>query len=456
MRKPMILLAYPKIDHEKDYVYSWMPFSLLTIAKPLLEEGVEVIIFDGNQSSLDGWDQLLAQHANSAAAIGISIMTGGGQIGHALELAQRAKVYPNCPPIIFGGPHVNVMADETLQHPMVDAVMRGPGQNSIVPFVRALENTSLRSLVPGLIMKTDGMIVHGPDNPPRAGQLGGYPWHLLPVESYVRADPGIADRTLNYVSSQGCVYKCKFCYELTYERKYSAMRGDVLLDDIENLCHTYGLSGVKFYDADFFINLRRACGFARGLVERRLGIAWAASINPNDVRKARRLQPELLDAMAQSGCRRLLMGVESGSDRVLADIIQKEITAAEIVEVAEEIASFGIRGSYTFIVGFPGETAKDEDATYRLIDRLQCLEPTPETRVHLFAPYPGTPLFATAVAYGFKPPRSLAEWSKYDYYEALTPWTNDTTVKKAREHTRMVLHPTQGIHQSPLATPAQG
>jgi radical SAM superfamily enzyme YgiQ (UPF0313 family) len=452
----MILLAYPKIDHEKDYVYSWMPFSLLTIAKPLLDDDIEVIIFDGNQSSLTAWGELLARHVKSAAAIGISIMTGGGQIGHALELAKHAKALADCPPIVFGGPHVNVLANETLQHPLVDAVMRGPGQNAIVPFVRALEKTTLRSLVPGLSMKTGTTVVHGPDNPPRADQLGQYPWHLLPVERYVRTDPGIADRTLNYVSSQGCVYKCKFCYELTYEHKYSAMRAEVLLDDIENLARSYRLSGVKFYDADFFINLRRASLFARGLVERRLGIAWAASINPNDVRKARRLQPDLLATMANSGCRRLLMGVESGSDRVLSDVIQKEITAAEIVEVAEEIASHGIRGSYTFIVGFPGETPDDEDATYRLIDRLQRLHPTPETRVHLFAPYPGTPLYATAIEHGFNPPRMLEAWSRYDYYTALTPWTNDNTVKRAREHTRMVLHPTQGVHQTPLATPAQG
>lgn len=452
MRDQLILLAYPKIDHEKDYVYSWMPFSLLTIAKPLLDAGIQVIIFDGNQCGTDSWEALLAQYASNATAIGMSIMTGGGQIAHALELALKARANPNCPPLVFGGPHVNVLAAETLQHPLVDAVIRGPGQNAIVPFVQALDNSALRSLVPGLSMKNGDGIVHGPDNPPRVEQLGAYPWHLLSVEQYIRKDPGIAERTLNYVSSQGCVYKCKFCYELTYDRKYSAMGAEHLLNDIEHLCRTYRLSGIKFYDADFFINLRRANLFAQGLTTRSLQIAWAASINPNDVRKARRLQPDLLANLAASGCCRLLMGVESGSDRVLSEIIQKEITAREIEVVAEEIASYGIRGSYTFIVGFPGETAADEDATYRLIDRLQRLTPSPETRVHLFAPYPGTPLFTTALQHGFKPPNSLEDWSRYDYYEALTPWTNDATVQRAREHTRMVLHPTQGLLQPAVST----
>ena len=36
-RRPLVILAYPRVEHEKDYLYHWMPFSLLTIAKLLLE-----------------------------------------------------------------------------------------------------------------------------------------------------------------------------------------------------------------------------------------------------------------------------------------------------------------------------------------------------------------------------------------------------------------------------------
>ena len=410
----LVLLAFPKIDHEKDYVYSWMPFSLLTIAKPLMEQGYRVRVFDGNQVEAEEWDELLSESCGEARAIGISIMTGGGQIGHALELARRAKARKECPPVLFGGPHVNALAEETLRHPLVDAVLQGPGQNSIVAAISALENPGVCRLVPGLSMKTSGGVAHGPANSPRTHQLGQYPWHLLPVEKDVCADPGIAPRTLNYVSSQGCIYKCRFCYELVYGRHFSSVPADVLLDDVEDLQARFGLSGVKFYDADFFVNLSRASGFAKGLVERRLNLAWAASLNPNDVvPRARRRQPDLLAKVAESGCCRLLMGVESGADRVLAEIIEKEITVSQVIDVAEDIAKHGIRGSYTFIVGFPGETSAEEDDTYRLIDRLQKLRPTPETRVHLFAPYPGTPLYRNALAYGFRPPESLEAWSNY-------------------------------------------
>jgi radical SAM superfamily enzyme YgiQ (UPF0313 family) len=441
MDKPLVILAYPKIDHEKDYVYFWMPFSVLTIAKTLIEDDREVIIFDGNRATYADWDAFLDRHIERAVCIGISIMTGGGQIGHALRLAKLAKAKKSCPPLIFGGPHVNVLAEQTVKHPLVDAVLVGPGQTSMPAFVAALMGQRDLTTVPGLMTYENSMIISGPDNPPRTSQLGRYPWHLLSVEDYIRDDPTVASETLNYVSSQGCVYECRFCYELTYKRKYSAITANDLVDDIETLQKKFGISGVKFYDADFFINLKRVAGFLRGLLERNIHLKWAASINPNDILKARRLEPELLSLMAQGGCTRLLMGVESGSDRVLRDVVQKEVTRAQIIDVASEIAGHGILGSYTFIIGFPGETEAEQEETFDLIGELRKLDPTPETRVHIFAPYPGTPLYEKAIEHGFVPPDNLEGWSRYDYYESQTPWTNSEMAKKARDYTLMRLHP---------------
>ena len=444
--RPLVILLYPKVDHEKDYVYFWMPFSLLTLAKPLLDVGLaDVALFDSNQASNEDWSRFLDEHLDRAVCIGVSVMTGGGQIGHALELVRIAKDRPDCPPVVFGGPHVNVLPEQTAAHELVDAVLVGPGQNSMPAFVTALTNNSAWEDVPGLITKRGTELVHGPVNPPRTGLMGHYPWHLLDVERYVRDDPTVAPRTLNYISSQGCVYKCQFCYELTYQRKYSAMESGSMVDDIANLAATYGISGVKFYDADFFVNVRRAVEFSDELTARGMNLAWAASINPNDVLRARKQNLNLLGSIAGSGCRRLLMGIESGSDRVLKEIVRKDITASQALDVATEIASHGIMGSYTFIVGFPGESDDEVEETYALLDAVSALTPTPETRVHLFGPFPGTPLFQAALDYGFTAPDTLEGWADYDYYDSQTPWTSQATVARARANTHVVNKPTGAV-----------
>lgn len=450
-RKPLVILAYPKIDHEKNYVYYWMPFSTLALAKVLLDSDlVDVALFDGNQNDQDAWEQLLDANLNCALCVGISVMTGGGQIAHALRMASSVRERSRVP-IVFGGPHVNVLPDQTLAHPLVDAVLVGPGQLSIVPFVESLLGIRCFDTVPGALVKTSLGVARGPTNPARVQDLSGYPWHLIDVERYVRDDPTVSPRTLNYVSSQGCAYKCQFCYELTYKHKYSKIVAPDLLDEISELVTCFNVSGIKFYDADWLLDIKRADEFSRGLLKRDLNIRWAASANPNDVIRARKQLPHLLTQIAESGCTRLLMGVESGSDRVLNELVKKEIDRAGIVSVAREIATVGILGSYTFIVGFPGETAAEQNETFTLIEELWDLSPRPETRVHLFAPYPGTPLFDTSIAYGFRPPTRLEDWARYDYYESQTPWTDQGLAEKACRYTSMRLSPDADQRPIPVA-----
>lgn len=441
MSRPLVILGYPKIDHEKDYVYFWMPFSLLTVARSLREiEDVDVVLFDGNQQSIHEWETLVKSEGYRALFVGLSIMTGGGQIAHALTMAQIVKDNITAP-VVLGGPHVNVLPEQTADHGLVDVVLTGPGQTSVSALAHALLGRRDMRDVPGLVRRSPFGYERGPANPPKATMLGSYPWDLLDVKRYIRNDPTVASRTLNYVSSQGCIYQCRFCYELTYDRKWSSQPTDSLVEDVRRLASTFDINGIKFYDADWFINLRRSEEFCDALIADGPDLRWAASINPNDIRKARRLRPDLLKKVAKSGCSRLLMGVESGSDRVLAEIVNKEITSAEIFDVAREIADNGIMGSYTFIVGFPGETDAEVDETYCFLDRLRSITPTPETRVHLFAPYPGTPLYERARQLGFAPPTSLEQWSRFDYYDSQTPWTSQETVRRARQNTHMILNP---------------
>jgi len=170
----------------------------------------------------------------------------------------------------------------------------------------------------------------------------------------------------------------------------------------------------------------------------RLGVCWAASIHPKDVLCAIKNEQPLLEKLAASKCKRLLMGVESGSNRVLKEIVDKGVSKDEMFFVAQEIAKHGILGSYTFIVGFPGETHEEQEESFEFIKKLSTLSPRPETRVHIYAPYPGTPLYDEALSLGFSHPQELGDWSDFDYYKAQTPWTNTSLEDRVKEFTLMI------------------
>lgn len=433
--KPTIILVYPCILLEDNYPCSWIPYSVLAIASSLSNDKYHIVVFDENRKSKLDFEELLSS-VDTPVCVGFSIMTGGGQIEHALALAALVKkIHPNTV-TVFGGPHVNVLPEETLEHPLVDYVLAGPGQISFPLFVEALCNQSGYEDVPGMIGYRDGKLVCGKNRIPVPISLVPYNFDFIDIEDYIQHDSTISERTINYISAQGCVYKCRFCYETNQNNRYGRLPCETVIRDIKMLIDNYAVDGIKFYDADWFIDASRAEMLIDALTQ--LNVSWAASIHPNDILKTVKGSKTLLQKLATSKCKRLLMGMESGCDRVLKDVIDKRVTKEEIFRVAQEIANYGILGSYTFIVGFPGESQNEQGETFEFIEKLWTLTPRPETRVHIYTPYPGTQLYNNALDMGFVPPNDLSGWSDFDYYKARTPWTDKQLEQRVAEFTSMI------------------
>lgn len=437
MKKSTVILTYPRIQFEDNYPCSWIPYSILSIASAIKETrpNTEVIVFDENRSSIDDFKNLLNKSKN-ILCIGYSIMTGGGQIKNALNLADMAKKFDHKIMNVFGGPHVNVLPIQTLSHSLVDIVISGPGQKSFPLLIDAIEGKIRYDRVPGLATYISGQLICGPENILDGNTLVPYDFQLINCNDYIRYDSTISKRTINYISSQGCVYKCRFCYETNYKRKYARLPCNRIVQDLEYFVREYNVDGIKFYDADWFINSKKYELLIDALTK--LNLSWAASIHPKDILRAIKNEEPLLAQLSASHCKRLLMGIESGSNRVLKEVVDKGVTKEEIFYVAQEIAKYGILGSYTFIVGFPGESISEQEETFDFIRSLWALNPRPETRVHIYTPYPGTVLYDETLRMNFVPPDNLEEWSSFDYYKSNTPWTDATLEQRVNNFTLQI------------------
>ena len=430
-----IALIHPKINFKDNYPCSWIPFSILSIGSNLRRDRFRVCLFDENCTdrteifrSLANQDVLLA---------GISIMTGGGQIRNGLEIAAGIRQAHPKAKIVFGGPHVNVLPEQTLAHPLVDYVICGMGQETFSGLADCLHDGKSPKGLPGLYVKKGSGILYPDILKATLKRLTPYDFSLINPELYVKYDATISERTLNYIASQGCPYACRFCYESNYGRKYYGMRSEFVRRDIALYAEQFRVDGIKFYDADFFIHQEGYSATIRQL--KAYGLKWAASIHPNDILRCQcGASNTLLKLVSESQCTRLLMGMESGSNRILQDIIHKNTKAEDYITLARIIADYGILGSYTFMVGFPGETESEYDETFDLVQRLWDLHVPIETKIHIYLPYPGTPLFAEAVSLGHKPPDDLESWSDYNYYKSMTPWTNHSLEERLQTFTRMI------------------
>jgi radical SAM superfamily enzyme YgiQ (UPF0313 family) len=259
----------------------------------------------------------------------------------------------------------------------------------------------------------------------------------LDTSHYIHQDVTINTKTFGYVSSQGCPYRCRFCYEFgTYKAWWSGFKADTLIHDIQCLRDQYHINGVKFYDADFFVNSNRVNDFCHQIKKEEWSIKWAGSAHPNDILRLYKRKPELFNLIKETNCTRILIGMESGCDKIL-ELIDKRVTSKQLQEVVQIITDYDIIGSFTFIVGFPGETVSDLQYTLKLIEYIHTLSEHHETRIHIFAPYPGTPLYKMSIKNGFTPIAEFQEWADYNYYQPQTPWLDRDIVNIVREYTKM-------------------
>ncbi len=430
-----IALIQPKIEFEENYPCSWIPFSILAVASSLPQNLFDIRIFDEQYVNA----QEIRQSLKSAdvLVIAVSIMTGGGQIENALKIVRLLKQDHPFAVNVFGGPHANVLPEQTAQCTEVDYVISGLGQVAFRELVEALDKNLPVEKIDG-VYRREGDKVLIPKNPKATVSfLPPYRFELINPNPYIKYDSTIASRTLNYISSQGCPYGCRFCYENFYDRKYFRLKANLVEKDMRLYAEQFHVNGVKFYDADFFIN-RKVCDEIVFQLKD-YNLAWAASIHPNDILCYQEgARNSLLNFISVNGCKRLLMGLESGNDRVLKEIINKRIDSKAYRLIAKTVADYGIIGSYTFVVGFPGETAEEYEDTFSLVEELWALQVPLETKIHIYLPYPGTPLFKEVIRLGYKPPKKLADWSSYNYYKAMTPWTDESLEEKLKWYTKMI------------------
>lgn len=427
MRRDTVILYQPKVDFLPYYPCFWAPLSILSVAAPLAEKGVRMIILDGNLDEHSKDRAIVAENIPRCICVGITSMIGGRQLERGLDFAAYVKSLSANLPIVFGGPLASVIPDQLITAPEVDFIIRGQGEKPFSDLVDNLVAGENDSCIPGVISRhTDN-----PKNVPTVlldkNIFPPYPWHLLNVEKYIREDRYLGRRLLNYVSSQGCPYGCGYCSEVAvYRRHWTALTAKRTFEEVRYLAKTFSLEGVKFYDANFFVNSKRVIEFASYLLNGGIGMKWGASAHPRDIL---RLSPYLED-IKRSGLSRLLIGAESGSPEVL-EYIGKRCTTEQILAVAELCTKFKIAAAFTFIVGIP-DIEEDINATLDMVLKMKRINGDFDIKIHFYAPFPGTPLYRKAEEKGYRTPTSLKDWSTYDYYLIQTPWVPKKEEVKVR------------------------
>ncbi len=424
-----ILLYHPRTFHEQNYAFFWLPYNLLATSTYVHQRGYPVSILDGNCLTYTQRSEYIRDTIKQFKIVGISAMVGK-QILDGIEFASQVRETNPDALIVWGGYAPSLLPHLFAESGFADLVVVGQGELALLDIADYASSHNPVSINKEFVSSNDFRLVYSScRNSEEFNQRPTYPYSLVNVASYVRNDAEVNSRTINYISSQGCPFRCGFCSEVAmYGGKWLSLSSERLVNDIQYLYENYQVNGIKFYDPNFFVNKRRVFRFIRSLNERNIRIKWAAAAHPNNLAA---FSDSDWKTLKDSGCSRLLVGAESGCQSVL-DQISKSTTLATINSVAKQLSRYQIIGSFTFVVGFPDEPPDAIESTLRFAEDILSLHSTFEAKIHFYLPYPGTPLLNRAIECGFRPPVTLEEWGRYDYYNIETPWLPESSYEVIR------------------------
>lgn len=170
-----ILLIYPGGKNIGDIS---MPLPLLLLAKPLIDNGYEVRALD---SRVEDYKKLNYEDFLYA---GISTLSSN-QLSYALEISRYIRrKFPELP-LIWGGPHPTLVPEQTAKSKLVDLVVRGEGEETLLELTEKIEKGENWESVKGITFKKEDKII---SNPPRKfldiDNVTHLPYHLLKPDAY--------------------------------------------------------------------------------------------------------------------------------------------------------------------------------------------------------------------------------------------------------------------------------
>ena len=397
-------------------VFYTMPLALLAIGSELDPATHEVIIVDGRLDP--DAERTVVSLLDGAVCLGVTVLTGA-PISDALRISRAAKAARPNIPVVWGGWHPSMFGQECLREGCVDVTVQAQGEATFAEIVtRLAAGRSLDGCLGCMFRRADGS-VHV--NAPRAlvplDRFRAHDYALIPVERYYALK---GKRQLDYISSQGCHFRCAFCSDpFVYGRKWVGIEPGSMVAKIRELWERYRFDDLNFQDETFFTSRDRVGTMAQQIVDSGMRFTWAATMRAD---QGVRMPDDLWRLCKQSGLRRLLVGVESGDDEMLKRI-KKDISIDKVFHTAARMRDLRIAGIFPFIVGFPNETEASVDATIACARTLRTMSGAFETPIFYFKPYPGSAIVTEAVANGFQLPSTLNEWSEFDYVAGLPgPW----------------------------------
>lgn len=401
-----VVMLYPPTGNFTDYN---TPTGVLYVSTVLKESGYDVRFIDCSVEK--NYYVMVLKEVVNALCIGSYCMSI--HVQHLIPLLEDVKKANPEIKIVLGGVHPTLFPEQTVADDLIDFVVVGEGEVTMLELVQAIEHgrTDYEN-IKGIGFKRNGQVI-------TTSQREFIDMDTLPFVDWGMMNKDAVESMVGKIArvqtSRGCYFKCAFCLNVVSKNRKMRYRSPKkVVDEIEHMVKTYGVKRIGVRDEIFLTNRQQAREIAEEIIKRKLNITWLANPHIRFMREAW-LDDELLGLMVKSGCNKLQCGGESGSQRIL-DMLHKTITPQDILNFVERVKKYNIIPLVAFMTSFPTETKAEQLESLRLI--WQILEANPQTFINgmaMFRPYPGGELYDRCVQeHGLDMPCTLREWMHID------------------------------------------
>jgi anaerobic magnesium-protoporphyrin IX monomethyl ester cyclase len=361
MKKHKVVLYNPKS------VFYTMPLALVAVASYLDPEKFEVLIIDGRLEK-DALKKVLDE-TRDAICFGTTVLTGA-PIHDALVITGKVKKSNPQLTTVWGGWHPSLFPEETLEEKSIDVVVAGQGEITFAELLETLVAQKSFQGIPGLYFKESGRVIQNPArHMENINQFPPFNYELIDVQKYFDLK---GRKQFDYISSQGCRFRCTFCADpMMYKRGWHGLDAERLGAELEQWWNAYRFDDLNFQDETFFTYSQRVSEIAEEFIKRKFSFTWFGTMRAD---QGYRLDEEILVLCKRSGLRKVMIGVEAGSQQML-DWMKKDITIEQVFYCAELCRRHDIAITFNVIVGFPGESEQSIAESIRVTKELRKMSP---------------------------------------------------------------------------------
>ncbi len=361
------------------------PLGILYISSYLEANGFANDVYDSTFSNLTALKTYIEETKPGIIGIYTNLMTKL----NVLKIIQFLKSDTSLQniKIILGGPEVRNHKEKFLEYG-ADIIVFGEGEDTMLDLVKAWSSGVEPDLhnMQGIAFKGKEGIIIMPDRVliRDINQLAFPNRKKINLQLYFDAwkqKHGFS--MVNVNTMRGCPYSCKWCSRAVYGGSYRRRSAALVVDEIQWLQQNYRFDMIWFVDDVFTINHKWLNEFAAEIEKRKVVVSYEI------ITRSDRVNEEVLQLLKQSGCFRVWIGAESGSQKVI-DAMDRRVKVEQVRETIKMVKACGMEAGTFIMLGYPGEEEADIKET---LHHLKYSNPDYYT-ITVAYPIKGTPLYS--------------------------------------------------------------